>query len=165
MSVIAIKLVLWLHVLNLAIACGAGFYESRIVVPQWFSSSALDGYQWNRAAAVEANVGLRFWVYVSTAPLTLLTLASLVALFHVPEPVRRWWVVAVTACILERGMTFGYFIPTMIRLMTEGALSDTEATAKALSWVRLGTLRHAANVAGLLALMKTFASFYARLGF
>jgi hypothetical protein len=61
-------------------------------------------------------------------------------------------------------MTFGYFIPTMIRLMTEGALSDAQAVTQARQWARLGYVRHAANLVGLLAALKTFAAFYAHLG-
>jgi hypothetical protein len=159
-----IKLLLWLYVLNLGIACGAGLYESRVLWPSWLSGSEASGYSWNRAAAVQDNVGLRFWVYVSTVPLTLLTLAGLVAVWYVPPPVRHWWLVALTAGLLERGMTFGYFIPTMIRLMTEGALTDAQASSQALQWARLGYVRHAANVIGLLTTLKTFATFYARLG-
>jgi hypothetical protein len=157
-----IELSLWLYVLNLGIACGAGLYESRIVVPQWLVGSEAAGYHWNRAAAAEANVGLRFWVYASTGPLTLLTLASVVALWYVPPPLRDWWMLAVGVGLLERGLTFGYFIPTMVRLITDTTMTDAEAVAKALTWVQLGYVRHAANIVGLLAAMKTFALFYAR---
>lgn len=66
--------VLWLLVINLGIAFGAGLYESRITVPQWLSFAPGSGYRWNPAAAAAANVGLRFWAYVTTVPLTLLTL-------------------------------------------------------------------------------------------
>ncbi len=71
------NITLWLFVINLGIAFGAGLYESRIVVPQWLSSFPEGGYSWNAKAVRQSNVGLRFWVYVTTIPLTLLTLASL----------------------------------------------------------------------------------------
>jgi hypothetical protein len=77
-----LTILLWLFVINLGIACGAGLYESRIVVPQCLSGSSESGYRWNAEAARQANTGPRFWVYVTTVPLTLLTLASLVA---------AWW--------------------------------------------------------------------------
>jgi hypothetical protein len=157
-----IELLLWLYVLDLGIACGAGLYESRIMVPQWLVGSQAAGYHWNRAAAAEANVGLRFWVYVSTGPLTLLTLAGVVALWYVPPPLRNWWMLAVGVGLLERGLTFGYFIPTMVRLSTDTTMTDADAVAKALTWGRLGYVRHAANIIGLLAALKAFALFYAR---
>ena len=84
-------LVLWLFVINLGIAFGAGLYESRIVVPQWLSPSPESGYRWNAAAARQANTGLRFWVYVTTVPLTLLTFASLAAAWWMQDAVRSWW--------------------------------------------------------------------------
>ena len=81
--------ILSLFVINLGVAFGAGLYESRIIVPQWLSFSPDSGYRWNAQAAREANVGLRFWVYVTTVPLTLLTIASLVAAWSTPNEVRN----------------------------------------------------------------------------
>jgi hypothetical protein len=87
------KIVLWLFVINLGIAFGTGLYESRIVVPHWLSSTPESGYRWNAEAARQANTGLRFWVYVTTVPLTLLTFASLmvggIAGVRVDEQARR----------------------------------------------------------------------------
>jgi hypothetical protein len=98
-------IVLWLFVINLGIAFGAGLYESRIVVPQWLSSSPKSGYRWNAEAARQANVGLRFWVYVTTVPLTLLTLASLVSAWWAPDGVRSWWLAAATAALVDNDET------------------------------------------------------------
>ena len=35
------RIVLWLFVIDLGIAFGAGLYEGRIVVPQWLSSAGV----------------------------------------------------------------------------------------------------------------------------
>jgi hypothetical protein len=51
---------LWLFVINLGIALGAGLYESRIVVPQWIGSSRDAVRRWNADAARRDDVGLRF---------------------------------------------------------------------------------------------------------
>ena len=147
---------LWLFVINLGIALGAGLYESRIVVPQWLSLSPESGYHWNAAAARQANTGLRFWVYVTTVPLTLLTLASLVAAWWTRNPVRRWWLAAVSASVLDRVMTFTYFIPTMLKLMNDDTMPETEAIAAALQWARLGYIRHAATLVAWLAALRAF---------
>src|SRR5262245_19859668 len=104
-----IPMVLALFVINLGIAFGAGLYESRITVPQWLTFSTESGYRWNAEAARQANVGLRFWVYVTTVPLTLLTLASLAAVWWTPSEVRNWWLAAAAAVLVDRAMTFGYF--------------------------------------------------------
>lgn len=157
------KVILFLFVINLGIAFGAGLYESRIVVPQWLSVSTGPGYRWNAEAARQANVGLRFWVYVTTVPLTLLTLASLVVACWTPNEVRDWWLAAGAAVLVDRVMTFAYFIPAMLSLMNNQAISGPEAVAKATQWVNLGYIRHAATLAAWLAALRAFA-WLSRLG-
>jgi hypothetical protein len=159
-----IPILLWAYVLNLGIAFGAGLYESRIEAPRWLPTGPDGLPRWDRAAAVTADVGLRFWAFVSTVPLTLLTLAGLVVAWWAPGPVRAWWLAAALVCLAERAMTFGYFIPTMLGLMAEGVFADAEAAAKAASWMKLGWLRHAANAASWLMALQAFALWHARAG-
>lgn len=161
MSELLITLVLWLFVIDLGIALGAGLYESRIVIPQWLRYSAESGYRWDAAAAREANSGLRFWVYVTTVPLTLLTLASLAAVFSMQGAVRHWWLGAALAAVVERGMTFAYFIPTMLRLMRDEA-PESEAVATALEWAHRGYFRHAATLVAWIAALKALTLLGAR---
>jgi hypothetical protein len=148
---------LWLLNVNLGIALGAGLYESRIVVPQWLIARPGSPDRWNAAAAHEADVGLRFWVFVTTMPLTLLFTASVAAVWWTPPPVRFWWLAACAVVFVERVMTFAYFIPTMITLMREGALPESAATAKAAQWATLGYARHAATLVAWLAVMRAIA--------
>jgi len=155
--------ILSLFVINLGIAFGAGLYESRITLPQWLSFSASSGYRWNAQAAREANVGLRFWVYVTTVPLTLLTLASLVAAWVAPNEVRNWWLAAGSAVLVDRVMTFTYFIPTMLTLMNSKTMSASEAVTKAVQWIKLGYIRHAATLIAWLAALRAF-SLFSKLG-
>src|SRR6266581_3521284 len=102
------RIVLWLFVINLGIVFGAGLYEARIVVPLWASSPP--------ESLRSPDSGRRFWAFVTTIPLTLLTLASLVAAWHAPAPRRESWLVAAVVILVERIATFSYFIPTMLRL-------------------------------------------------
>jgi hypothetical protein len=162
MSQYIAAVLLWLLVINLGIAFGAGLYESRIVVPQWIGFSSESGYRWNAAAARQANTGLRFWVYVTTVPLTLLTFASLVAPWWTQEAVRHWWLGAAGAALVERMLTFVYFIPTMLKLMRNETLPESEAVAMALQWVHLGYVRHAATLVAWLAALKAFSVLYAQ---
>jgi hypothetical protein len=101
------KIVLWLFAINLGIAFGAGIYEARIVIPQW---ETIPPTAW-------PNTGMMFWVYVTTVPLTLLTVASLVAAWWMRGPARFWYLTAVLIVMVERIATSSYFIPTMVRLM------------------------------------------------
>jgi hypothetical protein len=67
---------LWLFVIFLGITFGAGIYEERIVVSRWLKSDD-SGRHWNATAARQDDTGRRFWAFVTTVPLTLLTLANL----------------------------------------------------------------------------------------
>ena len=58
---------LWLFVINLGIAYGAGLYEKRIVLPMWFSKSAEAGLRVKSEAMRQTNTGMRFWVFTTTA--------------------------------------------------------------------------------------------------
>ncbi len=74
------SLLLWLFVINLGIACGAGLYEARVVIPQWAN---IPPQTW-------PNTGLVFWVYVTTIPLTRLLLANLITAWMDGSTRRQW---------------------------------------------------------------------------
>ena len=140
------RVLLWLFVINLGIAFGAGLYESRVVIPRWEN---IPPQKW-------PNTGLEFWVYVTTVPLTLLTLANLVAAWLDRGPRRYWWLAAV-AIIVERSATFSYFIPTMIRLMGTEGLSQAGVKATLSQWLLLDYGRHLFTLVGWLAALKAFS--------
>jgi hypothetical protein len=141
------RVLLWLFVIDLGIAFGAGLYESRVVIPRWEN---IPPQTW-------PNTGLEFWVYVTTVPLTLLTLANLVAAWRDRGPRRYWWFAAVATILVERSATFSYFIPTMIRLMGAEELSQAEVKATLSQWLLLDYGRHLLTLAGWLAALKAFS--------
>lgn len=162
MSVTTSTIVLWLFVINLGIAFGAGVYEHRIVVSRWLSSSPAAGAHWRAEAARQDDTGRRFWAFVSTLPLTLLTLANLFAAWRAAGTVRGWWLAAALAALADRLFTFSYFIPTMVGLL--GAPDSPESVAVASRWSTLNYLRHAIVLAAWLASLKTFALFHQQHG-
>ena len=149
---------LWLLVINLGIAFGAGAYEHRIVVSRWISSSPQAGAHWNAEAARQDDTGRRFWAFVSTMPLTLLTLANLFLAWQAAGAVRGWWLAAALLAFADRVFTFTYFIPAMVGLM--GSPDSPESVAAATRWANLNYLRHAILLAAWLAALKTFALFH-----
>ena len=155
-------IVLWLFVINLGIAFGAGLYEHRIVVSNWISSSPESGAHWNAEAARRDDTGRRFWAFVTTVPLTLLTLANLFAAWRTSGAIRGWWLAAGLAALADRAFTFSYFIPTMVGLM--GMTDSPESAAVATRWWNINYLRHALLLAAWLASLRAFALFYQRLG-
>jgi hypothetical protein len=148
---------LWLLVINLGIAFGAGLFEHRIVVPDWLSAGA-DGAHWNAEAVRHDDTGLRFWAYVTTGPLTLVTLANLFAAWKASGALRHWWLAAVAVILVERLFTFSYFIPTMVGLMN--APDSPAAAATATRWANLNYLRHALTFGGWLAALTAFSLLY-----
>ncbi len=91
-------MLLWLFVINLGIVCGAGLYEARIVVPLWASSPP--------ESLRSPDSGRRFWAFVTTVSLTLLTLGNLVAGLATHGPRRGWLFAAVALILIERALTF-----------------------------------------------------------
>jgi hypothetical protein len=141
------EIVLWLFVINLGIAFGAGLYEARVVIPQWEHIPPRD---W-------PNTGLMFWVYVTTVPLTLLTIASLLAAWWTQGPMRVWYLAAVCLVTVERVATFSYFIPTMVRLMGTEGLAHADVTAALSHWLLMNHGRHVLTLTGWLAALKALS--------
>ena len=162
MSFTTSTILLWLFVINLGIAFGAGLYEHRIVVPRWISSSPASGAHWNAEAVRQDDTGRRFWAFVTTMPLTVLTLANLYAAWRVSGTLRGWWLAAALAALADRALTFSYFIPTMVGLM--GAADSPESVAAAVRWSNLNYLRHAIVMVAWLASLKAFGLLHRQWG-
>jgi hypothetical protein len=145
------QILLSLLVANLGIALGAGLFEARIVFPQWLEPGPGGALDWDAEASRSADTGRRFWAYVTTGPLTVLTLANLVAALRARGPRRRWWLGAVAIAGVERALTFGYFIPTMLALQSATGMSEAEAASTASQWGQLNQLRHVLTAAALTA--------------
>ena len=151
------EILLWLFVINHGIAFGAGLYEQRIIHPQWFSRSSESSIRVNSAAIRATDTGRRFWAFVTTIPLTLLTLANLVVAWQSQEPRREWWLGAVVITLVERIATFSYFIPTIIRLMHAEVLAPAKAEAMASQWIALNHVRTAFALTGWLVALKALS--------
>jgi len=141
------EIVLWLFVINLGIAFGAGLYEARVVIPQWVN---IPRERW-------PNTGLLFWVYVTTVPLTLLTLASLAAAWLTQGPMRVWYLAAVGIVIVERIATFSYFIPRMVWMTGAEGLPAADLKAALSQWLLMNHGRHVLSLAGWLAALKALS--------
>jgi Domain of unknown function (DUF1772) len=151
-------ILLWLLIINLGISLGAGLYEGRIVVPDWIASSPDGRMHWNPEAARQDDTGLRFWAFVTTGPLTLITAANLFVAWRTSGALRTWWLTAAVAALCDRAFTFAYFIPTMVGLM--GRTDSAEAVAIATTWANLNYVRHAIVLVAWLAALKAFSVLY-----
>lgn len=142
-------MLLWLFIIFLGIAFGAGLYESRVVVPMWTSSPP--------ASLAAPDSGHKFWAFVTTGPLTLLTIANLVVALQAQGPTRAWWLAAAVVTMVERLGTFGYFIPTIIRLSRKPAGDPGLRTGLAW-WVRLNYVRNTLTLVAWIAALKVLAT-------
>lgn len=141
-------IVLWLFVIDLGVAFGAGLYEARVVMPAW--SGTRPG-TW-------PNTGLLFWAYVTTIPLTLLTAASAIIAWRCDvEPIRTWWLAAAAVIALERVATFAYFIPAMIRLSSATDAPQSQIDAGLSQWLLVNYGRHLLTLVGLLAALRALS--------
>ncbi|HEY8490026.1 MAG TPA: hypothetical protein VIO14_03440, partial [Dehalococcoidia bacterium] len=113
------------------------------------------GRHWDAAAARQDDTGRRFWAFVTTGPLTLLTTANLAAAWRARGPARAWWLGAAGAALVDRALTLSYFIPTMVRLMrTE---DSPQSVAAAVRWSNLNYVRHVAVLSALVAALRAFS--------
>lgn len=135
------EMLLFLYVLNLGVAFGAGLYETIIVIPLWFTRSQSAVYLVNTKAMLEIDTGRKFWAFVTTAPLTLLTLANLATAFQSQQPVHDWWLMAAAITLVERLGTFLFFIPIAIKLQKADRLDPSRITSLVTLWTRLNYVR------------------------
>ncbi|HEY3054518.1 MAG TPA: DUF1772 domain-containing protein [Thermoanaerobaculia bacterium] len=151
------RIVLWLFIIFLGITFGAGLYESRVTVANWTKSPEGEA-RWNAEAARRDDTGRKFWAFVTTLPLTLLTVASLILAWRATGDLRTWWLAAGFAALADRIFTFSYFIPTMVRLMR--ATDSPASRATATQWANLGYVRLAIVLVAWIAALKAFSLLY-----
>ena len=147
---------LFLFVLNLSIALGAGMYETRIVLPLWFSRHNNSTYTADSAMMRRIDTGRRFWGMVTTVPLTLLTLVNLGYAIASYMPEHGWWLGAALVALLERLGTFAFFIPAAIALQAKDALPPHRQSRLISWWLRLNYVRNALMLIALMLCMMVF---------
>ena len=107
------EILLWLFIINLGIAFGAGLYETRIILPQWFIKSSDNEFRVNSKAMNETDTGRKFWGFVTTMPLTLLAITNLIVALQSNGLRHDWWVTGSLIVLIERIGTFAFFTAIM----------------------------------------------------
>ena len=147
---------LWLFVIFGGIAVGAGLYEMRVNVPRWFPSAGGSTIRVDVDRIGSDDSGRRFWAHVTTVPLTLLTLGSVIAAWSLDTSRGRWWLAAASVMLVERVATLGFFIPQLLTLMRPG-LPAAKAERAARRWTRLNYVRAAFAALGWLAALRALS--------
>ena len=143
------QIVLALFVIFHGIAFGAGVYEMRMVTSAWVESLLKGGNE------THPDSGRKFWGFVTTGPLTLLTLASLFLAWKIPGAQGEWWRAAAWITLAERLLTFTYFIPTMVKLQG-GRVAPDKTKAVAARWATVNYLRLALSLVAWLTALRAF---------
>ncbi len=150
------EILLTLFILNLGTSFGAGLYETKIILPQWFQKTA-NGYRVNAMAMQELDSGRKFWAFVTTGPLTLLTLANLVVSWQSQQPGRGWWLAAALVTLLERIGTFSFFIPTAIKLEKADQFAPSQISRRIALWINASYARNALTLIAYLLALRALA--------
>ena len=150
------ELLLMLFIMNLGIAFGAGLYEAKIILSQWFTKSPESGYSTNIEEMNRLDSGRKFWAFVTTIPLTLLTIANFVLAWNSSEPRHQWWLAAAAITLIERVMTFSYFIPTIIRLQKANSLTPSKISSSISTWIRVNYIRNILTIIAMIFALRAF---------
>ena len=143
-------LLLSLFVIMVGIQLGGGLYEKQIIIPQW-SSVPPDEVGAALKRSGQEGSALRFWAFVSP-PVALLALANTVAAWRAKgSPRRPWWLAASLIMVGYATISYGYFVPTMIRLWQAETLPAAEVASTVSWWVRLNYVRSAMGLCALIA--------------
>lgn len=151
------ELLLTLFIVNLGIAFGAGLYETRVILPRWFPRLTTGAYGVDTTAMAQLESGRHFWAFVTTGPLTLLTLVNLYLAWHSTGPVHDWWLAAGLITLIERTGTFAFFIPTAIKLQRADQFSLAEKSRLVSLWKNANWLRSLLNLAAWLLALTALA--------
>ena len=135
------EILLWLFIINLGTTFGAGVYETRIILPRWYNRLPGSGYTVNVKELTETDTGRKFWVFVTTIPLTLLTIANLVVAVQSKAPRHDWWLAAACITLIDRMGTFIFFIPTVIKLQHPEKLPPAKVSGLISWWLRMNYVR------------------------
>jgi hypothetical protein len=150
------EVLLWMFVVNLGVAFGAGLYEQRITLPLWFERSSA-GIHVNTLAMNNTDVGRKFWGFVTTGPLTLLTIANVIIAWGPQSARHEWLFAAALITLVERVFTFSYFIPTVIQLSRADELPQEKSAAIASRWIGFNYVREALTLVGWLLALKALS--------
>lgn len=153
-----VQVVLSLFILNLGIALGAGLYEAKLIMPLWFPKSTESGYRVSTQGMSEVDSGRKFWAFVTTGPLTLLTLANLLLVCQLKPPGYEWWLAAALIALIERISTFSFFIPTVIRLQRADQLSPQRINRLVTRWIGFNYIRNLFTLLAFGTALVAFAS-------
>ena len=141
------SLIFWAFLVWACVVLGGSLYEAIAVWPLVASDPPRSLAATNQVLAVPARAGMFFWS-AATPGLGLVALAALLTSFGSPGRRMTWHVASIVLLLIVVAVTFLYFRPTIISLVTDhgGGQPDDQVAAQMRRWVMLNWVRVAAVI-------------------
>jgi hypothetical protein len=136
-TIIALSLFLFTITLSL----GGGIYEVLVIYPNWKHDVTPANLLAKLQSSGQLNANKRFWPLVS--PLQgLLAIVSIILAIKFTGEAQSYWLTAAILIFVNRLITFGYFVPEMLRkIMKPEQIETTRLQAIVRRWTALSPLR------------------------
>ena len=147
-----------LLLLTVTFTLGGGLYEVLVIYPNWKHEVQPDTLSAKLESSGQNNAGKRFWPLFSPAQ-ALLSIINMVLAYNYTGPAHNYWLAAAIIIVINRVITFSYFIPVMLKYIMKPETMETERLKSIVkTWTGLSPLRllpeFAAWVLIIAALMK-----------
>jgi hypothetical protein len=132
---------IFLLFLTVSLSLGGGLYEVLVIYPGWKHDVDPTTLRYKLHSSGQILAAKRFWPIVSPAQVLLSVINILLAWNHTGGT-REYWLVAAVAVFVSRVITFGYFIPVIIRkIMRPETIEKTRLRSIVKQWTDLSPVR------------------------
>ena len=127
--------------LTVSLSMGGGLYEVLVIYPNWKRNADPLTLRDKLELSGQNNAGKRFWPLVSPAQ-SLLAIINIILAWKYTGAAHCYWLSAATILFVSRIITFGYFIPVMLRkIMQPEHLEAIHLQRIVRRWTALSPLR------------------------
>ncbi len=132
---------LLLLILLIQFGMGGGLYESLVIYPRWKRDVTPENLVQKLKDSGQARANRRFWPFISPLQ-ALLAILNLVLAWRYTGNAHTAWLIAALIIVVNRVITFSYFVPTMVRKFERPEGLDAAWLKKAVKlWTSLSPFR------------------------
>ena len=151
------RLVLWLLVIAVGVQFGAGLYEKLAIVPLWSGVDPASVLPAMRESGMY-RAGRAFWPFVSPVVGVFALVGVVVSWRCPPAPARRVWLAGSATMLGYAVISYGYFVPQMLRFQANAASWDDDRIEDFVAWwTGLNYGRMVLGAIGLLLLLRALS--------
>ena len=135
------QLLLCAFIFSIGLGIGGGFYETRVVYPNWSVNPIPSELGKKLVSSGQTGAARRFWPFISPVSALLAIINACIA-WHQVGLVRNLWLAAAVSIILKSVGTYGYFVPTFIRRIAQPESMEVSTLRNVVrTWTALSPLR------------------------